>query len=269
MNDSRTSDLLPSEAVVNAAPFDRPLLVGRGKIAKHLRFYFASQGVEVLRWENAREITPDFLKLMAQARSVWLLVSDAAIESVHDSILAIQANSPAKSEKPVPPFLHTSAATQVSGVAGFHPLMTFGPNPYDLETYEKIPFTSFGEASLSFLSSFAQAFPNPLQQIEKEHRAFYHAMAVMGSNFPQILWTSITKESEQKLKLPITAFDPILERAFINFINLREKSLTGPLVRGDVDTVKKNLHALEQTPFKPLYESFIQFYHSQNPEAKI
>jgi hypothetical protein len=37
----------------------------------------------------------------------------------------------------------------------------------------------------------------------------------------------------------------------------------GPLVRGDKDTIKKNISSLNLDPFKKVYESFVDVYGKQ------
>jgi predicted short-subunit dehydrogenase-like oxidoreductase (DUF2520 family) len=39
-------------------------------------------------------------------------------------------------------------------------------------------------------------------------------------------------------------------------------ALTGPLVRGDQQTLEKNLLALQEDPFQKVYESFIACYQN-------
>lgn len=46
-------------------------------------------------------------------------------------------------------------------------------------------------------------------------------------------------------------------------------ALTGPLARGDQDTIEKNLSALNNDAFKPVYESFINAYTQQQASDKL
>ena len=83
-------------------------------------------------------------------------------------------------------------------------------------------------------------------------KARYHAAAVIASNFPAVLFAVAERQ------LAACGFEPGTARSVVQALmsatieNLRDRSgaeaLTGPIVRGDVETVRRHLHALTADP---------------------
>ena len=238
----------------------RPLLLGRGKLARHLQQYFTQKNIPFLSYDHARTLDADFFNLVQEADSIWILVSDRAIAEVHEKILVGLKN---QTQKPV--FVHCSAALSIPGMITLHPLMTFGPSLYPDEEYEQIPFTYFLEEvgeNRTWLEHALSHLPNPRQVLSKADRVLYHAFCVMTSNFPQILWEA-TFQGAEKIGAERASFEPILKRSVINYLIYGKSALTGPLVRGDASTVQKHLTVLENTPYHALYQAFVDLYQQQ------
>ncbi len=248
MNDFFQPQKLNSETRPSANPTFRPLIIGRGKLAKHLLHYFNLKHIPTDHLPDARALTSAtrIEQNHPRATCVWLAISDQALAPVRKVI---------DTRLPV---IHSSATTPVSNALTMHPLMTFGPELYPLATYEKMSFTLIAEEARDFerfTNVFFSVLPHPHQMIAQEKRAFYHALCVMTSNFPQILWQAISEYSD--------GFKPLLAQSSQNFLDLGSAALTGPLVRGDSTTIEKNLAALSDTPFFDLYRSFVNFYSQQ------
>ena len=232
-------------------PLLRPLLLGRGKLARHLHHYLNLLNIPHEVWENARDLQNQGLKdKLNRSNLIWILVSHT-LQSLRTD--PVDSNVC---------WMHASAANTIPGMLTLHPLMTFGPELYPPQTYEVIPFTHFNEEqsqpSLLF-SDFLEVLPNPKKPMPLAERAFYHAACVMMSNFPQILWNAVTQKTEKNLQLSKKDFEPILRQTLENFFTLGESALTGPLVRNDQATQEKNIHALNPD-FAQLYRSFVLFY---------
>ena len=252
----------------------RPLFIGRGKLARHLQHYFNLTKRSYDSWDDARDLDhPGFLQNLSRCNAVWILVTDRAIPMVHAQILElIQKQIPSM---PIPPFIHSSGANELPGMITLHPLMTFGPALYSLEQYESIPFTRFKEecdfAPVSFLN-FLKEIPNPKYELRMEQRGFYHASCVMMSNFPQILWNTVSQATQQSMNVPSSAFEPILKQSLNNFFIHGPHALTGPLARGDHTTQQKNLTSLLDSPpqgpsLAKLYLAFIEFYEQTHRQS--
>jgi predicted short-subunit dehydrogenase-like oxidoreductase (DUF2520 family) len=224
------------------------LIVGSGRAATHFKNYLALKGIPYCDWNRKEHKEAEFQKCLARASTVLLLIKDSAIEEFRDQNLAQFKGA----------VVHFSGSLSVEGIESFHPLMTFGPELYDLGFYEKIFF------ACSFGKRFRELFPklvNPVFEIKKEDRAFYHALCVMSGNFPQILRHDCLSEFN-KLGVPSGAVALYWQKNFENFMANPDQSLTGPLVRGDEKTIQRNIEALPQR-LKALYVAFVEFYKSR------
>ena len=240
-----------------------PLLVGQGKLAQHLAFYFSALSLPFETLPSARNLRDD-LNLngaLNRVNAIWILVSDQAIESVKNQFIACAPRFPMLTSLPI---IHSSAASDISETLTVHPLQTFGPEVYPLEVYKTIPFVFFKrelndklvEEHALIQKQLRDILPNPQFEISNSHRALYHAYCVMMANFPQILWSAVIKDSKAINENPSALFGPILKQATENFLNLGETALTGPLVRGDLKTIENHKRALVDSALLPLYQSF-------------
>jgi predicted short-subunit dehydrogenase-like oxidoreductase (DUF2520 family) len=85
-----------------------------------------------------------------------------------------------------------------------------------------------------------------------DRRALYHAGAVMASNFLVTLYrTAAALVAEAGV--PPESLIPLMERTIENRFEL-----TGPIARGDWETVERHLAALEGTGFERVYETLAE-----------
>jgi len=239
-------------------------LLGGGRLARHFSEYFRLLGIPHSRWARDRHspcnsyALPDAQQrlrvTLAQADRVLLLVADHAIA-------ALLKQYPFLHEKQL---IHCSGALSFPGVAGAHPLMTFAADLYTLERYQAVPFML--EAGYDFSALFP-GLPNPHFAIEVEDKARYHALCVLAGNFAQLLWQGVSEHFEQQLQLPATTLHAYLRQVTDNFIQSPTSALTGPLVRGDQQTIERNLQSLEGDPLQALYQAFVAFYGRANAPA--
>ena len=248
----------------------KPLLLGNGRLAKHLHHYFHLLNLPHKHFENARDLdSPELHRKLEGVNAIWILTSDRTIAEVKDALKekidARNQQSAINSAANHYTWIHSSAATEVEGMITLHPLMTFGPELYSLEQYQEIPFAVI--APLQHILQDYFDLPNPSFPIQNEQRALYHAHAVLMSNLPILLWTMASKNAEQSLNLAPETYDPILRQTLNNFIRQREQALTGPIARGDRTTIDKNLNALrdDSSPLAQIYETFLSTfpYHSE------
>lgn len=217
------------------------LIVGAGKLAKHLNHYLSLLGHHPLSWDRSQD--PHLLKTKtAEATHVLLAISDSAIENFYLKHLA-------GLDKTV---VHFSGALNISDVIAAHPLMTFGPELYERDTYFRVHFVLTGAATLH---EALPGLPNQFSALAPEHKALYHALCVMGGNFPVILWQKMFSEFE-KIGITREAARVYLEAVLNNTLKNPATALTGPLARQDKPTVIKNIEALENDPFQNVYFTF-------------
>jgi predicted short-subunit dehydrogenase-like oxidoreductase (DUF2520 family) len=159
---------------------------------------------------------------------------------------------------------HTSGATPLSALApaaeagaevfGWHPLQTFAEHVAD-------PRGAFAGAGCAVAGSSAEAlcFARELAlrlgmspfEIDDDGRAAYHAAASIASNFLVALHAAAEQVAagaglgpEQARKL----LAPLVRRTLENHLALGpERALTGPVARGDRETVARQRAAIEET----------------------
>jgi predicted short-subunit dehydrogenase-like oxidoreductase (DUF2520 family) len=99
--------------------------------------------------------------------------------------------------------------------------------------------------------------PNRHQVLDPELRPRYHALAVLSGNFTVLLWKKV-REELARMGLPSEATEAYMETVFENLRVDPGGSLTGPLSRGDVETIRRNLQALGSDPFRDVYRAFVR-----------
>jgi predicted short-subunit dehydrogenase-like oxidoreductase (DUF2520 family) len=213
-------------------------------MATHAVRYLELSSLPYRQWSRSRG--GDMLEALDGCDPVLLLVSDGAIASVASTLHA----------EPQRTLVHFSGAIHTPLAAGMHPLCTFGPEPYDLDTYRDIPFIC--EAGGPAFDTVFPELPNPHFAIDPDRKPLYHALAVLGGNFTTILWTKLFDGFERGLGLPRAVALPYLKRVVANLADAPDAALTGPVSRGDRATVRANLEALSGDPFQAVYRAFVE-----------
>jgi 2-dehydropantoate 2-reductase len=250
------------------------LILGNGRAASHLDHYLSLLGISHHWWKNARALNPAFAELASQSHSILLLVADSAIASVAANVTS------AVFAETCPRLIHFSGSQVIPGIVGAHPLFPFTWELYDETTYRQIPFVIENTVSLVFpvgrfeqsegsddamasvtsLSDLIPGLPNPFSFIDAKDRAFYHALCVAAGNFTTLLWQASFERFEGRLGLPAPTLFPYLEQISKNLQNDWRHALTGPLTRGDSQTIEAHLAAFEGDPLRKIYEEFISLH---------
>ena len=222
----------------------RPIygIVGRGRVATHLARYFELESQAYCTWHRGVADTPE--SVLASVPIILLAISDDALEPFIAQYPSLRTHT----------LVHFSGSKAITGIAGLHPLMTFGPELYDLETYRSIPFVT--EAGAAGFKDIFPALPNPSRAIASELKPFYHALCVMAGNFPTLLWAKACREFEGALGLPREILGPYLEQTLKNTLANSGQALTGPLARRDLETVTQNIAALGGDEYAGIYRAF-------------
>jgi len=227
------------------------LIVGNGKLAKHIACYFSQKKIPFKQWSRSGKVGPE--KLLRSSEKILLAISDTSIEPF------INKWKPEAGKGKI--FIHFSGALSLPQAESAHPLMTFSNNLYSAEFYEQIPFVT-EKGKLKFTILFPE-LKNPHFEIEPGKKPLYHALCSIGGNLPVILWQYFQKEMEKNFGLPKNALLPYLNKILENF-SLEENSLTGPLARGDFSTIEKHRLALNNSKILNVYNSFVDFYLSND-----
>ena len=149
--------------------------------------------------------------------------------------------------------------------ATFHPIQTFAKP--DSKLFKGVAFTisTPDRSATTILKKLAKELGGA-QTLELGPYALplYHSMIVYGANFTILLGTALEEISkavsiaEPQMK---SAFKPILLQAVTNMLsgNTR-KVLTGPIARGDNETIERHRKALKKLPPEiiRLYDDFLK-----------
>jgi predicted short-subunit dehydrogenase-like oxidoreductase (DUF2520 family) len=127
-----------------------------------------------------------------------------------------------------------------------HPVMTFTGRPDDLDRLTGI---SFGVTAPPSLRPAAEALVLEMGGepvfIEEEHRDLYHAALASAANH---LVTLVVQASDMLRQAgvpnPARMLGPLLSAALDNALRLGDTALTGPVARGDADTVASHIAAI-------------------------
>jgi hypothetical protein len=225
------ASLAPSSASDRSgASHGRPLLlIGAGRLASHLSHYFDLLQVRHLRWDRRRS-EEELRSHLTQNPLALLAISDKSLGDFYRLRLephGIQT-------------VHFSGASEIQGVMSCHPLMTFGPELYDLKTYQSLYFAVCGA---SRLQDVIPPLLNPSFEIRTDQKALYHALCVLSAAGAQSLWLQALR-GFQYMNLPSEALLPYFQQIGSNFSRHGEEALTGPWVRDDLITIEKNREAL-------------------------
>ena len=224
------------------------LIIGSGRLSKHLSYYFALSNLSFNNWSRANNNQKQLEEFVKSSYVIILAISDDAIANFIEQNLTITNQI----------LVHCSGSLAIENAIGMHPLMSFSNELYDHKTYQKIPFIVDSK-----IEDFKKIFPtlnNQAYFIPKEEKAYYHALCVMSGNFTTILWSKLFQELEMRLNIPKEAAFLYLEAITHNLLSDYKKALTGPIIRGDQITINKNLESLKGDPFLTIYQAFIKTY---------
>lgn len=253
---------------------ERVFLIGAGQVGRGLSRAFRASGVEVvgLHGHKATEYTTSSGEIPASiqdANVVIIAVRDPQIAGVVGE-LSGGSSGPMALSRPVHPViaagtvvLHTSGIAEVRSLdslrsAGFaagtfHPLAPFAIT-------ERVPELLRGgwigidgdDAARAAARRLAGHLGARTLDIPAGAKGAYHAAAVMASNFPVVLASAaaglmhgagINERSAQ------SAVEALINAAIGNLATRTPvEALTGPVVRGDVETVRKHLETLSSQP---------------------
>ena len=183
---------------------------------------------------------------------VFLAVPDPVIGEV---AARFAATNPA----PAVSFIHLSGALTLDvlaplrghAVGSFHPLQSF-PFPREPDAFRGIAIAvdASTPALLRKLQGLARDLRARPRKVAANDRVLYHAAAVYASNFVlaafsegvrQLMRIGWSEQDATRALLPL--LDGVVE-------NIRRKgvtrALTGPIRRGDADTVRRHLEALDR-----------------------
>jgi predicted short-subunit dehydrogenase-like oxidoreductase (DUF2520 family) len=165
----------------------------------------------------------------------------------------------ARSIEPGPWVAHVSGGTPLSALDphvrrfSVHPLQTLvlsrGPEQLDGAWGAVTAEDDDARACASWLAETLGLRPFPLAD---DRRALYHAGAAIASNFLVTLYR-VASSLLEEAGAPPEALVPLMERTIENGFEL-----TGPVARGDWETVDRHRTALHGSGFEQAYEALLE-----------
>lgn len=189
-----------------------------------------------------------------RAKLIWITVPDAEIARVA-RILADRADWKGKVA------LHSSGALasdelnilrrRGAAVASVHPLMTFVRG--SRATLAGVPFAVEGDAAaVGVARRIVKDLGGDAYAIRKRDKAAYHAWGTFASPLFDALLATMERVAAAAGVPRMEArrrIVPILLQTLANYAALgADRAFSGPIVRGDVDTVKRHLRVLSGVP---------------------
>jgi predicted short-subunit dehydrogenase-like oxidoreductase (DUF2520 family) len=245
-------------------------IVGPGRLGSALAVNLARAGYEVkyLVTRSRKRVSGDVIKLAQQVNAevvtvgekkldtglVWIVVPD-------DEIAIVTAKLAAGQEWRGRTVFHSSGAitsdvlsrlrAQGAKVASVHPLMTFVRR--SMPTLASVPFGVEGDAEAVRLArKLIRNVGGIAVPIKKQNKVLYHAFGTFASPLVIALMASLEqvgKAAGLKRSQPRTMAGPLLRQTLTNYLEHgAAASFSGPLVRGDVATVRSHLAALQRVP---------------------
>ena len=146
------------------------------------------------------------------------------------------------------------AAERGAHVIAMHPAMTFTGTDIDLDHLSGVVYGVTAHPSLRpFVDQLVTDLHGEPAWIDEADRTLYHAALAHGANY---IVTLVTQAMEllraTGAKDPAATLRPLLAAALENALSYGDAALTGPIVRGDIQTVRAHLAELAQTSSETL-----------------
>ena len=240
---------------------ERVFVIGPGHVGRGLVRAFRASGVEVVGLHGKRPSgvatsTGSIPADATRANVVILSVRDPQLDETIDEVSAATKDGRIARGTAI---LHTSAIAEPAGLAAlsaagfptgtFHPLVPFSDPEVSAELLRKGWIGVDGDnAARNASRRIAGHLGARVLEIPPGRKPAYHAAAVISSNFPVVL-ASVAGHLLHDIGIPdasaYQAVESLMSGALSNMKQaLPDDALTGPVVRGDAETVAKHLRAL-------------------------
>ena len=150
---------------------------------------------------------------------------------------------------------HLSGSLHLEGVPCLHPLTSFNGEAQD---WRGTPLAITGEAPALMRQAFADLGFLPFS-LAPEHKALYHACAVLSSGHAATLWLGAAQLlADAGVALPGAGLLPLAQATLRNIQNQGLQGRTGPFVRRDQATIDRDAQALPE----PWRDVFLRLGHA-------
>jgi predicted short-subunit dehydrogenase-like oxidoreductase (DUF2520 family) len=197
----------------------------------------------------------DLEYLLKNSEVIFIAVSDSELEYITKYIISFTKNCSIKGKY----FYHLSGALdsdalnllswQGAYTGSLHPIQTFANKRDGFKGLEGIYYGFEGSIEARKISvDFVKLFNGNVLLIKKEAKRLYHVAACFISNY----LVSLAYASEELFEMAgidktigLEAFEPLVKKTLENIYKMGTvNSLTGPISRGDVNTIAEHLNSL-------------------------
>ncbi|MFZ0773659.1 MAG: DUF2520 domain-containing protein [Candidatus Sulfotelmatobacter sp.] len=245
-------------------------IVGAGNLASGLAIALRGAGYEIGQvvsrgqagsLKRARRLAEEVgasavsgTRVQIRGEVVWFCVPDGAIAGAAESLkesadwkgrIALHSSGALSSEELV------ELRRRGAAVASVHPLMTFvrGSRP----ALAGVPFAIEGDAAaVRMARRIVKNLGGRAYSIRKEEKAAYHAWGTFAS--PLLTALLVTSEhvaaaAGVKRQAAKQMMLPMVQQTLANYAAFDAAgAFSGPMIRGDIDTVKRHLRTLRTSP---------------------
>jgi predicted short-subunit dehydrogenase-like oxidoreductase (DUF2520 family) len=241
---------------------DRIFILGAGRAGRSLARALRGGGVPIVGLHGRQRDTTEGITAgppppaLGEATCVLVTVRDAQLDGALEFL-----STASLAKKAV--VLHASGSADPRGLAvlrtaghpcgTFHPLVALSDPTNAPQTLRGAWIGIDGDDEAQRVSErLAAAVGAHVLRIPPGEKPRYHAAAVFASNFPTVLM-GLAEELLRDVGIPETVARQALHPLFASAVeNMRSgggaAALTGPIVRGDVDTIDRHLRALRAHP---------------------
>lgn len=246
--------------------------VGAGKVGSALGLYFVNHGLEVVGYcsrsllsaKKAADLTGsaffESIRALAEPSDVvFITTPDQALSDIDAQVSVLLRSGEILGKKV---WIHTSGAfpsdclskikAMGQPVGSLHPLQSFADPVVGSELLEETFFTIEGTPdAMDVMRALLCKTGGTYDEIFSEQKALYHAGACVISNYLVTLMESgmrLMEASGMKRETLFRAVSPLISGTLKNIAKKGPvEALTGPLVRGDYDTVALHLKAMKES----------------------
>ncbi len=246
-------------------------IIGTGALGSSLARALHEKGIEVYSLFNrsterleelTKTIKPKYSASFPEAIGqlgdiIFITVYDSSIQHVANKLEDLSDNFPNKTfahcSGTKPSAVLSSLKEKRASTAAFHPVQTFTfqSKPDD---FRNIYFDIEGdEKATNLLKEIAEKLGADYFKISPRAKPYLHAAGVMASNYLLALMevsAAIAEMGGIEKEKAINALLPLAQKSMENAVSAAhlEDALSGPVVRGDDETVKKHLELLRENP---------------------
>lgn len=216
-------------------------ILGKGKAAK-----FLSQWLNVELTDFGRNSPPILLEQVpATPTRWWVLISDDALQI---RIVELHRELKRHGVEGRDLILHASAANSIPHAKTAHFPRSLGAQKLDREVSPHCVVINEEWKNIEEARKWLPFSSQSIRSIPEAERALYHALCVLIGNFSQFLWMDAFEVGQSKLGVGPDFWSELILSSYANIRASGRQGITGPLVRGDVNTTATHERVLAGFP---------------------